>query len=416
MSNTAIAILVFVVSIVVSTLAYPRVLHFAKSHDIVDNPNARKLQRVPVPVMGGLVVFMGIICGSLVLHAFVNEPLIQWGLTGMSLMLVVGMWDDIKSLSAAFRFLFELVLVGIFIWQTDIYLDDIHGLWGIHQLEPWVAIALSLIVGVGLINVMNLIDGVDGYSSGYGMTACVCFAVLFVSVWSPVMVCMALIVLGALLPFFMHNVFGVRSKMFIGDGGTLMLGMLMVLFVFYSLSSRSHCASLEADGVGLIALALSVVCIPWFDTMRVMAMRILRGKSPFKPDKTHMHHLFIDMGFSHLGAAVSILLLNQSVVLAWLVSWQLGASIDIQTYVVVALGSLLTFGFYKLMKIHQNSGPLDKEGYPQGTALWHFFCKMGKFSHREKGRVWKSLRRLMDSGLLSWGLKDERDRKGSQSY
>ena len=410
MSNLTIAILVFVVSMVVSMVAYPRVLQFAKSHDIVDNPNARKLQRMPVPVMGGLVVFMGIICGCLVLQAFINEPLIQWGLTGMSLMLVIGMWDDIKSLSAAFRSLFEVVLVAVFMWQTGIYIDSFHGLWGVYQLELWVSILLSLVVGVGLINVMNLIDGVDGYSSGYGITACICFGVLFASVWSNVMVCMALIVAGALLPFFMHNVFGVRSKMFIGDGGSLMLGMLMVLFVFYSLSTRSHCASLEAEGVGLIALALSVVCIPWFDTMRVMVMRILRGNAPFKPDKTHMHHLFIDMGFSHLGAAVSILLMNLMVVLAWLLSWQLGASIDVQTYVVVALGALLTFGFYKLMKYNQNSGPLDEEGYPQGTALWHFFCKLGWYSHREKGRVWKALRRLMDSGLLSWGLKDERNK------
>ena len=177
MSNFGIAILVFVVSMVVSTLVYPGVLRFAKSHDIVDNPNARKLQRMPVPVMGGLVVYVGILCGGLVLQAFVNEPLIQWGLTGMSVMLVLGMWDDMKSLSASFRFLLELVLVSVFMWQTGIYIDDFHGLWGIHALEPWVAIPLSVVVGVGLINVMNLIDGVDGYSSGYGMIACVCFAI-----------------------------------------------------------------------------------------------------------------------------------------------------------------------------------------------------------------------------------------------
>lgn len=405
MSNEGIAILVFAVSMVVSMVVYPRVLWFAKTHDIVDNPNARKLQRVPVPVMGGLVVYMGIISGGLVLQAFVNEPLVGWGLTGMTVMLIIGMWDDIKSLSVAFRFLIEILLVGVFMWQTDIYLNDFHGLWGIHQLEPWLAVPLSVVVGVGLINVMNLIDGVDGYSSGYGMMASVCFAILFMSVWSHVMVYMAVIVAGALLPFFMHNVFGVRSKMFIGDGGTLMLGMLMVLFVFYSLSSRSHCSRLEADGVGLIALALSVVCIPWFDTMRVMAMRIFRGKSPFKPDKTHMHHLFIDMGFSHLGAAFSILLMNFMVVLAWLVSWQLGASIDVQTYVVIGLGTLLTFGFYKLMKVQQNSGPLDEEGYPQGTALWHSMCKLGAMSHREKGRLWRSLRWLMDSGIISRGVR-----------
>ena len=391
-----IAILVFAVSMVMSALVYPGVLKFAKSHDIVDNPNARKLQRVPVPVMGGLVVYTGIICGSMVLQAFVGEPLVAWGLAGMSIMLIVGMWDDMKSLSAGFRFLLEVVLVLAFMWQTDIYIDDLHGLWGIHQLEPWIAITASLIVGVGLINVINLIDGVDGYSSGYAMLACVCYALLFWSVWSQVMVCMTLIVAGAVLPFFMHNVFGVRSKMFIGDGGTLMLGMLMVLFVFYGLSSKSRCVDLEAEGVGLVALVMAVACVPWFDTMRVVAMRILRGNSPFKPDKTHMHHLFIDMGFSHLGAALSILTMNLMVILAWLLSWQLGASIDVQTYVVIVLSFSVTFGFYKLMKVNQNSGPLDDEGYPQGTWLWHAFCRLGAKSHREKGRVWRFLRWLMD--------------------
>lgn len=401
MSHTGIAILVFVVAMVVSALMYPRVLWFAKTHNIVDNPNARKLQRVPVPVMGGLVVFAGIICGCLVLQAFVSEPLVAWGLGGMAVMLVLGMWDDIKSLSAAFRFLLEMVLISVLIWQTDIYIDDFHGLWGIHRLDPWVAYLVSLVIGVGIINAVNLIDGVDGYSSGYCMLASACFAILFASVWSQVMVCMAVIVTGALLPFFMHNVFGVRTKMFIGDGGTLMLGMLMVLFAFYCLSSKSHCAELESEGVSLTALAMAVMCIPGFDTLRVMLMRIFRGNSPFKADKTHMHHLFIDMGFSHLGAAVSILILNLMVVLAWLLAWQLGASIDGQMYVVLVLGALVTFGFYKLMKVQQNSGPLDDEGYPQGTALWHWMCKIGMYSHREKGRVWRSLRWLMDSGVLS---------------
>ena len=406
MSNTLIALLVFAVSLVMSTVTYPRVLRFAKSHNIVDNPNARKLQRVPVPVMGGLVVFIGILFGVMVLSIFVQEPLVMWGLGGMAIMLVTGMWDDMVSLPASFRFGLEVVLVGVLIWQTGIYIDDFHGLWGIHKLEPWFAYTLSIVVGVGLINVTNMIDGVDGYSSGVGILASFCFALLFMQVWSPVMVSLAVIVIGALLPFFMHNVFGIRSKMFIGDGGTMMLGMMMVLFVFYSLSSRGRCASLEADEVGLIAFVLAVISIPWFDTMRVVFMRIQRGNAPFKPDKTHLHHLFIDMGFSHLGAAAAILTMNLMVILSWLVTWLLGGSIDVQTYVVAGLSSLLSFGFYKLMKIQQNGGPLDEEGYPQGTPLWHMFCRLGAMSHREKGRAWRFLRGLMDHGLLQQKKKN----------
>ena len=401
MIDGIMAVFVFVVAMVISGLVYPVALDYAKRHNIVDNPDARKLQRVPVPVLGGLVVYMGILCGCLVIQSFVNQSYIWWGLMGMTVMLVIGMWDDMKMLSAKFRLLIEFLLVGAFMWQTGIYFDDLHGLWGIHQLDPWVAIAFSLVLGVGLINVMNLIDGVDGYSSGYGMLASVCFVMLFWSVWNNVLVSMALITIGALLPFFMHNVFGIRSKMFIGDGGTLMLGMLMTLFVFYSLSSMGRCAMLENEGVGLVALCFAIISIPWFDTMRVTFMRILRGKSPFRPDKTHMHHLFIDMGFSHLGAAFSILLMNLSVVLVWFALWYLGASIEMQTYVVIGMSFLLTFGFYWLMKRQQNSGPRDEEGYPQGTALWHWFCHLGDLSHREKGPIWRIFRWLMDNRSFS---------------
>ena len=228
--------------------------------------------------------------------------------------------------------------------------DDFHGLWGINALPPEFGIPFSVLAGVGIINAVNLIDGVDGYSSG--------------------------------------------------DGGTLMLGALMTVLLFYTMSSQENCYKLNSKGICLGAFSLAVLCIPVFDTLRVMSLRMIRGKSPFSPDKTHLHHLFIDMGFGHLGAALFILMINTMVVLVWLASWKLGASIEAQLYIVIALGFAVTFGFYKLMKIQQNSGPCDEEGYPQGTRLWHLMQRLGKFSHREKGPVWRFLTHIVDSRLL----------------
>lgn len=215
------------------------------------------------------------------------------------------------------------------------------------------------------------------------------------------MLCMALVVAASLLPFFFHNVFGIKSKMYIGDGGTMMLGVLMVVFVFFMLSTNSKCGLLENSNVGLLAFSLSVMCIPIFDTLRVMTLRIFRGYSPFKSDRTHLHHLFIEMGFSHLGAAMSILLINMSVVLIWFIVWKIGLSINVQTYIVVILGLAVTFGFYKLMKIQQFGGRLDENGKPQGTSLWHFFCKLGDKSHIEKGSIWGFIQKFVD-GFLMW--------------
>ena len=400
MENRTIAIIVAVVALIVSMGLYPLVLEYAKRHGIVDNPNARKLQRVPVPVMGGVVVYFGILVGSLVLSTFMQSSILLNGLVGMTIMMIIGVWDDIKDISAMLRFTIEIALVSAFMALTGVYIDDFHGVWGIHELTPWVAIPFSIVAGVGIINAVNLIDGVDGYASGYGVLASLCFGVCFWSVWSTVMVSLTLIVIGALLPFFLHNVFGVRSKMFMGDGGTLMLGMLMTVFLFFAMSSKQNCDRLDDEGMGLGAFTLAVLCIPVFDTVRVMTMRILRGHSPFKPDKTHLHHLFIDMGFSHLGAALFILFINLSVVLIWYLSWQMGASVDVQLYIVIALGLAVTFGFYKLMKAQQNSGPVDEEGYPQGTVLWHAMCRLGDFTHRENRRAWRIMRTLVDGPMM----------------
>lgn len=404
MDNTIIGLLVFFVALITSLTVFPFALRFARKHGIVDNPNARKLQRVPVPVFGGVVVYLGVLMGGIVLSLFLWSNVMFYGFIGMTIMMLIGMWDDVKDISATLRLFIEIALVSAFMALTGVYIDDFHGLFGLNALEPWFAIPLSIVAGVGLINAVNLIDGVDGYSSGYGMMACTCFGICYWTVWSPTMVCMNLVLIGALLPFFMHNVFGQKSRMFIGDGGTLMLGMWMTVCSFYALSSTQQCDKLDGHGLGLIAFALAVLCIPVFDTVRVMTMRILRGRSPFSPDKTHLHHLFIDMGFSHLGAALFIILIDLAIVLIWLLTWILGASIDVQTIVVVLLGSLTTFGFYKFMKAQQNGGPVDEEGYPQGTALWHAMYKVGNWTHREKKRSWRILRYIVDGPLMG-GVK-----------
>ena len=92
-------------------------------------------------------------------------------------------------------------------------------------------------------------------------------------------------------------------------------------------------------------------------------------------------------------------------VLIWLLAWKLGASVDIQFYIVVALGFLVTFGFYKFMKVQQNGGPVDEEGYPEGSALWHLFCRLGAWTHKEDKRGWLVMRYLMDYPLLGHGFK-----------
>ena len=400
MDLSLIALIVTFVAMLTSALVFPFALRFALKEGIVDRPNARKLQRAPVPVFGGVVVFSGILVGGLVLQLFYDSPMLTWILFAIMTMMVIGTWDDMKGLPAFVRLLVEMIMVGGFIAISGIYMDNFHGLWGLYQLDPWWAIPFSIFSGVGTINAINMIDGVDGYSSGYAMLACLCFAIVFHTAWTPVMVCLTMIAGGALLPFFMHNVFGMRSRMFIGDGGTLMLGMLLAVLGFSSMSSQVELVELEKQGVCIPAFTLAVGCIPIFDALRVMTTRVIHGKSPLKADKSHLHHLFIDMGFSHLGAAMFIIQLNILVLIAWFLSWYLGASLDMQLYIVIAMALLVTVGVYSWLRAHQNGGRLDEEGYPTGTVVWHFFCRIGDWTHKEDKRAWRIIRYVMDYPLL----------------
>ena len=407
MELSQIAIIVTLVAMLTSALVFPFALRFALKHDIVDKPNARKLQRSPVPVFGGVVVYSGILAGGLVLLFFFRSPMLAWILFSVALMMVIGTWDDINGLPAFVRLLVEVLLVGGFIATTGIYIDNLHGLWGVYEMDPLYAIPISIFAGVGTINAINMIDGVDGYSSGYAMLACLCFALAFHSAWTPGMVCLTLIAGGALLPFFMHNVFGARSRMFIGDGGTLMLGMLLTSLAFSALSSKVGLGPLEDQNVCIPALVIGVGCIPLFDAVRVMFVRMIHGKSPLKADKSHLHHLFIDMGFSHLGAAMFIIQMNIVVLLGWWLAWYLGASMDVQLYVVVAMALMVTAGVYSLMRWQQNGGPVDEEGYPQGTKLWHLLCRLGEWTHKENKRAWRMMRFVMDYPLLGHSFKNQ---------
>ncbi len=256
-------------------------------------------------------------------------------------------------------------------------MNDFHGLWGLEVIPNYISIPLTVFACVGIINAINLIDGVDGYSSGYSIVSCILFGVMFYELGNIRMVALAAIVAASLLPFFLHNVFGKHSKMFIGDAGTLSLGIIFSTFVITILSANQN-IEVTQDNLGLIPFTLAVLCVPVFDTLRVMSARIARGKSPFSPDKTHLHHLFIELGYSHIGTTMSIIGINLFVVLCWFFAYKWGLSIDMQLYIVVALGFFVTFIFY----------PFVKKQIRKESGIYYSFRRIAKHTHAERKGFW----------------------------
>ncbi len=394
MLTVGLSFILMLVAFVVTMLVYPHVLTFARKHHVVDNPNARKLQRVPVPVMGGTTVFIGFLVAVVAAFCISPQPRAIPIMSFLLVMYLLGVWDDVADVSAAFRFLVELVVVWLMILVLGVEINDFHGLWGVHEIPDVVSVPLSLVAGVGIMNAINLIDGVDGYCSTYGMMACIVFAIVFYYAEDMGMFTLALITIGALLPFFFRNVFGKSSKMFLGDGGSLMLGTLLALFMFSTLSKDSPCAAYGDSGLKLLALVLAVLAVPVFDTLKVMIGRVAKGNSPFHPDKTHLHHLFIEMNYSHLATSEIIVFTNAAIVAILILAWYLGAGIDLQFYLVFAMGFQATWGFYYFMEWQhrQNDG--------EGSALYRRWCRRGAKTNISTSPIWKFVRRVVDSRLL----------------
>jgi UDP-N-acetylmuramyl pentapeptide phosphotransferase/UDP-N-acetylglucosamine-1-phosphate transferase len=368
----------------------------ARVWKLYDNPDARKLQRKPVPVMGGVAVYLGIFAGTAILLTISYNKALTLMLVAMTILLVVGVIDDRRNLPAGLRFLMEIGIMAVLTYANGNMIDNLHGLWGVYELPQWLAYTLSIITGVGLINAINLIDGVDGYASGFAVMAFLLFGIIYYMARIPGMAIVCMIVMGSVMPFFLHNVFGKKTKMFIGDGGTLMLGTLITAFVFSILKGDSLCARLETNGFGLIPFCLAVLSVPVFDTLRVMFSRILKGYSPFKPDKNHLHHLFIDLGFSHIGTTTVILLTNLMVVAAQVIAWACGANMEVQLYIVVALGLLITVVFYGFMKVQRK----------RNTLFFRGMLRLGRRSHIETSGFWTWMRKLVDDELFSEGREE----------
>lgn len=372
-----------IVALLAVNWSYFKILWIAKEKNLVDNPDARKLQKEPVPVMGGIAVFFGLVSGVLVGCVLTdNMPLLPVVLA-MVVLLYMGAIDDAMGLSQLGRVVAEvLVLLGM-IFAADKCVDSLHGLWGIGAFSWWIAVPLTVFAGVGIVNAINMIDGVNGLSSGLCMTCAGLFGGVFIARGDISNGMLALTMCAGLIPFFLHNVFGQRSRMFIGDAGTMMMGALMSWCIICLLSSD---AGTTAGHLCYVALALAILSVPVFDTLRVMTMRVMHGTSPFKADKTHLHHAFIAVGISHSITALSEVLIDIVIVLVWLAAYKLGASQEMQFYIVLAASALLVWGTYGLLKQGEKDNAI-------GRALAKFAPK----THLGHTKGWLRLQEWLDA-------------------
>ncbi|WP_304199240.1 MraY family glycosyltransferase [Phocaeicola plebeius] len=325
MENLYILIAAFVSAVALGRMIIPNILIISLRKRLFDVPDERKVHKRPVPRLGGVTFFPVILFSLCVFTAvrlltghgpeeakvdrLVCEFLFLMG--GLTLLYIIGIGDDLVGVRYRRKFLVQILSAAMFP-ISGVYINCFYGLFGIYMVPAAVGIPLTMLLVVFITNAINLIDGIDGLASGLSMVALLVFGVLFVhyQMWSYAM--LAFVTVGVIIPFFSYNVFGdadMGRKIFMGDTGSLTLGYILSFFVIRYCMYEPDMLLLTMKSSPVL-VSFSVLMVPCLDVVRVVLRRARNKKPLFMPDKTHIHHKFLAMGFSPRKALVTIQLMS----------------------------------------------------------------------------------------------------------
>ncbi|MBQ2170962.1 MAG: undecaprenyl/decaprenyl-phosphate alpha-N-acetylglucosaminyl 1-phosphate transferase [Paludibacteraceae bacterium] len=292
--------LIGLVSFLFGWLGMPIVLRIAKAKGFVVRPNKRMSHEGSIPNIGGLDIYFSVMLTYL-LFDFSQIGHNQFFLIGVAAIMTIGFIDDILVLTPLTKLLGEALAGIALIGFGDLRITHLHGIFGIEGIGIIPSYLLSLFILLAIINAINLIDGIDGLASGLGILYCMFFAIYYHLVGSESWSILAICMIGALAVFFIYNVFGHRDKIFMGDSGSLLLGYLLTAFIFrFCEQNALHVIPEQYHMNAAPAVAICVLTVPIFDTIRVSLTRLKQHRSPFQPDKNHIHHLILRTGLSHI--------------------------------------------------------------------------------------------------------------------
>jgi UDP-GlcNAc:undecaprenyl-phosphate/decaprenyl-phosphate GlcNAc-1-phosphate transferase len=290
------------VSFIISFLAIPVVLQIAEQKKLYDVPDERKVHTHAVTSLGGVGIFGGFLLAALLSVQGYLNPEFQYFFAAALVIFFLGLKDDLVVLSASKKFVGQVVAASIIIHLGGIKLDSMHGLFGFEQLPEAFGLALTYLTIIVVINSFNLIDGIDGLATSLGILTMLIFGTYFFMVGLQAYALLAYSLGGSLIAFLIFNHH--PAKIFMGDSGSLMIGLINAILVIKFINVASDPTITIPIG-STAAIGFSILIVPLLDTLRVFAIRIFKGCSPFTPDRNHIHHLLLNRGLGH--AAITLI-------------------------------------------------------------------------------------------------------------
>jgi UDP-GlcNAc:undecaprenyl-phosphate GlcNAc-1-phosphate transferase len=303
------SILGFLLGFSIVYLTIPPLIRVSIAKHLYDTPNARKASKVVVPTLGGAAIFIGFILSTIIATDGFNFGELKYLIAAVLIMFFVGLKDDLMELPAFTKLLVQIATSVILIVLGNFRFTNLHGAFGVHEINYAVSFILTLFIMIALINAFNLIDGIDGLASGVSIVIASVFGTWFLLTGHQEYGIMCFSLIGCLIGFFLFNVYGKKNKIFMGDSGSLILGVTMVILAIkfneFNINQDLPYAINAAP-----AVSIGILIVPIIDTLRVFFIRLSKRRSPFAPDMNHIHHNFLKLGFSHLNATLVIVFIN----------------------------------------------------------------------------------------------------------
>lgn len=298
-------------SLAIAIAAIPTIIRISYLKHLYDVPDDRKVHGKAIPTLGGLAIFAGFAI-SMSIFAPSDVDFIQYQYLYAALLIIffTGIQDDILSISPLKKLLGQIAAASLVVLMGGVKLTSMHGLFGIGVLPDSWSIILTIFTLLVIMNGSNLIDGINWLSGGVGIVVSLSFGIFFLVNEHHELAIISSSLIGGLLGFMWFN--KTPAKIFMGDTGSLIIGLIngVLCIYFINLNTPGAVLSFEASPI----VAFGILIVPLFDTLRVFLWRMLRGMSPFSPDRNHIHHRLLELGHGHMKSSGIIVLTNIAVI------------------------------------------------------------------------------------------------------
>jgi len=298
-----------ITAFIVAFLSIPSIIRVVEEKNLYDKPGARSSHSKVTPTLGGLAIFAGTVLSLSLWADLQNFHDFQFIVAAIIILFFIGIKDDILIIAPMTKLSGQILAALIVTILGNIRITNLHGFFQIYEIPYIVSIGLSIFTILVITNGLNLIDGIDGLSSGVGIVTSTTFGTWFYLIGEYQYALLSFCLVGSLSAFFRFNVFCKRHKIFMGDTGSLILGItLSIICIKFIEMNKIQDFKYAISSAPTVAFGILIV--PLFDTLRIMFVRIVIRKALFKPDKNHIHHRLLKLGLSHRSSTFWILAVN----------------------------------------------------------------------------------------------------------